>query len=134
VNRREFFDTLGNDLNFKTLDQFYGITIEDVKHHGGSVLLHHLYENFLVRALEDVYPQHQWYAWNFSQNVGPRFWDRSENRTNYLLWLGKHLGFKNSNDWNNIKKSQIMENGGSGLLDKYGGSPNKLLMSVYHLQ
>ena len=49
----------------------------------------------------------------------------------FLDKLGKQLGFNQMNDWYNITGKDIKENGGSGLLSKYGNSPSKLIMSIY---
>ena len=56
-----------------------------------------------------------------------------ENQRNFLDEFGKQLGFKQMNDWYNITSKKIIENGGSGLLNKYGNSPSKLIMSIYEI-
>ncbi len=47
-------------------------------------------------------------------------------------WLGNQLGYKQMDDWYNIRAEKIGENKGWSVLRKYGGSPSKLVMSVYN--
>src|SRR5689334_5154791 len=50
----------------------------------------------------------------------------------FFDWLGEHLGHKSMDDWYNVAKYNIYDNGGSGLLDYYyNSSPSKALKSVY---
>jgi len=48
-----------------------------------------------------------------------------------LELIGKKLGIKEMEDWYNITKSQILENGGGSLSTYYGSSPSKLIMNVF---
>ncbi len=45
--------------------------------------------------------------------------------------LGNRLNFKEMDAWYSVTQKQIHENEGITLLNKYGGSPSKLVMSVY---
>lgn len=130
-NRKDFFDRLGNGLDFKSLEDFYKIRIEDLKKCGGNVLFERLYDNLLLRAFEDVYPHHIWHEWRFLNNNRMECWNHDENQKDFLDELGKQLGFKTFRDWYNISTVEIIKNGGNGLLSKYGKSSAKLVMSVY---
>jgi hypothetical protein len=131
INRRDFFDHLGKELSFQTLDDFYNTTVDDVKSHGGAALLHTCYGNSLHRAVQDVYIHYKWLPWKFSQNVKEGFWDSIDNQRSFLDWLGNEAGFKAMSDWLKITGKYIIKMGGSGLLDKYEHSLPKLLRSVY---
>src|SRR5262249_47813955 len=76
-----------------------------------------------------VYNSHKWEKSQFSTIQG--YWDSQEYQRNFVDELGNQLGFKQMDDWYNIVQKDIMENGGCGLLNRYGGSPPKLIMSVY---
>jgi hypothetical protein len=131
-NHKEFFDYLGNQMNYKTLDDFYNLSMDSVKMYGGASLLENFYGNTLTDAMQDIYPHHTWYAWKFSQNVKPRFWESNTQERIVLDLLGNQLGFKRMEDWYNVTVKQIREKGGSKLLRKYDNSPSKLVASVYN--
>jgi hypothetical protein len=131
-NSREFFDQLGRKLEYKTLDDFYHIGADNMKKFGGAALLENYYKNSFIQALQDIYPQHKWLAWNVEQSVKMGFWDDKDNQKDFLNHLGTQLGFKTLNDWYNITAKKISKNRGARLLMRYGNhSPSKLLMSVY---
>ena len=118
INRKEFFDNLGKELKFTTLDNFYNITLETIKKYGGIALLDNLYHNSLIQAFEDVYPNHNWLEWKFSQNIPLNYWNNRTNQLKFLNELGKQLEFNQMNDWYNITVKDINENGGVTLLNK----------------
>jgi hypothetical protein len=113
------------------LNDFHNLTVDAITKLGGMGLLQNVYSNSLLQALQDIYPSHEWYPWKFSQNMKAGYWQSKENQKGFLHWLGKQLGFKNMDDWYNIKAKQIVERGGNGLLDRYGYSPSKLVTLVY---
>jgi hypothetical protein len=118
-------------MNFKTLDEFYNISTKTIQTFGATALLNSVYNSSLVEAFQAIYPYHQWLAWKFGQNVHTGFWDKIDNQRDFLNWLGGKLQFKHMDDWYNVTWKQIKKNGGRGLLDKYGDSPSKLIISVY---
>src|SRR5260221_6524433 len=52
------------------------------------------------------------------------------NNIAFLTWLGKHLGFKEMEDWYNVTKMDFVKNGGSKLLDNYGQC-SSIVRSIY---
>jgi hypothetical protein len=65
------------------------------------------------------------------KNLPHGFWDRFENQKVFMDWLRIELGFNQTTDWYKLTAKEIFEKGGPSLLKKYGGSPFKLLQSVY---
>src|SRR5436190_910135 len=59
-NRQEFFDWLGTQLGLKKMDDWYNVTREDIYKRGGYTLLHNLYSGCPSKALQAVYPEHNW--------------------------------------------------------------------------
>ncbi len=45
--------------------------------------------------------------------------------------LAKKLNIANYEGWYSVQRKTFLENGGSGLLEKYNGSKSKLLQSIY---
>lgn len=132
LNHKEIFDTLGSRLNYKILEDFYKISINEIKLDDSIALLDGYYNGSLVRLFESVYPHHVWLPWRFSQRVETGYWDNTANQREFLDHLGKQLGFKEMNDWYSITSQQIRKNGGSGLLtSKYKNLYSLLITSVY---
>lgn len=117
-------------LAYKTLDDFYKISVDDVIQFGGIALLKHVFGGSLGKALQSVYPDHIWFPWKFEQNLSRGFWDKQKNQKDFMDWLGKELGFNQMDDWYNINHERILERGGAGLLNKYK-SRFRLLESIY---
>lgn len=46
-------------------------------------------------------------------------------------WIAEHLQVKNIEDWYCLRTADLLEIGGTGLVDYYGGSVKAILKSVY---
>jgi len=83
---------LGKELQFKTIEDWYRVTVEDIHEHGGVRLLNGYYNDSPYQALQTIYPQHNWLGWKFG--LAPKgFWDKRENTEQFLGWLGNQLGY-----------------------------------------
>ena len=131
IYHRSFFDNLQKQMNFKSLDDFYHISQNDIKTHGGQILLDKVYDGSFYHALQSVYPDHKWLAWKFSQKVPQGYWNDINNKREFMNWLGKQLGYQKMDDWYNLHWKDIAKYGGWSLLMKYNGSPSQILQSVY---
>src|SRR4051812_32692542 len=58
-NQKDFFDRLAVQLKVKILDDWYSITRKDILRCGGSPLLHR-HGGSMSKALQAVYPEHNW--------------------------------------------------------------------------
>jgi hypothetical protein len=67
--------------------------------------------------------------WNLDK-VPKGFWERSENRAQYVDWLGKQLCIKDLKDWYNVTYREVSKNRGGGLLKKYR-SLSRLLVETF---
>jgi hypothetical protein len=127
-NRREFFDYLGKELGYQKLPQFYGVSVETIRKYGGTALIENLFDGSLLEAFKEVFPSHNWLAFKLSKEAK---WDNKDIQRSFMDNLGKELKLQHMENWYNISSKEIKENGGRILLSKYGGSPSKLLASVY---
>jgi len=68
--------------------------------------------------------------------IRPRnYWNSIENQRAFLYELGKRMAIKDPSMWYSVQKKDIIEHGGSGLIDRYEGSLFGLLTAVYpHVQ
>lgn len=130
-NHTMFFDWLGIQLGYKSMDDWYNLTQEDIYRHGGAGLLNGYYKNSPSKALLGAYPEHNWIPWKFSATQ-QGFWKKEENHKKFFDWLGNQLEHKNMDDWYNITLEDIYKHGGYGLLSAYyNNSPSKALLAVY---
>lgn len=59
------------------------------------------------------------------------FWEKEENRRQYMIWLGKKLGFFKLEDWYQIASADFSKNYGIGLLFHFNGSPSLAVKEFY---
>lgn len=117
-NHKHYIDWLGNELGYKTLEDWYNITYDLIYTNGGSVLLSKFYSNSPLEILKKIYPQFKWLGWKFS-SAPNNFWDNIENVKEYGYWLGKELGYTKLDDWYKINTIVIKNMYGGGILTYY---------------
>ena len=91
--------------------------------HGGS----------LSKMLLKMYPQHPWDVVHFKQ-MPTNYWTNEDYKRGLMKVLEKKLKIVEWEDWYSITKKDIIDAGPIGaskLLGYYGGSPSKLIMSMY---
>jgi hypothetical protein len=108
-------DWLGEQLGFKTKEDWYKITFFAIRNYGGNGLLE-LYNGSPSEVVLSVYRDYPWLSWKFHQ-VPNKFWNIKDNRISYLNWLAKKINLK---DWYKLKGEDIRGNHGDGLLRQYG--------------
>ena len=123
-------DLLNDKYQSKSLEYAYNLESNDFIQFGGKALLKS-FKNSVSILLKNVFPNHNWQSWRFSDGVESGFWLNENNIKDLMDYIGKKLEYKSMDDWYNLTKGHIIENGGGTLLEKYNGSPSKLLMSVY---
>ncbi len=120
-NQRLFLERLSAALGYKSRDDFYNLTTNDVVENGGRGLLP-IYGGSHTKAVMRCFPEYDWVEWRF-KHVPQRFWSDPKNVVRYLRWLGKHLGFRKPQDWYQVTTKSFSENGGAGLLSlRFNGS------------
>jgi hypothetical protein len=136
-NQREFLDNLGAHLGFKNVENWYHLTKKAVKQNGGGGLLKK-FKDSPSKLVISAYNMIQWKRSEFKTPIAKseaKFWTQRENQRDFLDILGSKLGFKCMNDWYSLLSKQLIQNGGKYLLNKYRGSPSKVVMNVYeHFQ
>ena len=111
-----YLDLLFKIKNFDKMDDLYKITNEDfINNYGKGIIDSHInYKNALTLS----YPKYDFRPWLFNK-IEKDFWDNFDNHKNAVLWLGKILGYKNINDWYNIRNEDFKNNGLNELLKNY---------------
>jgi len=91
-----------------------------------------MYSGSFFRALQAIYPGHNWDSQKFRiPTVSSGYWSDINNQKKFLENVGAQLNVRTLNDWGNVTLSQIMEHGGHGLLKQYSGSLFQALQSIY---
>ena len=97
---------LGERLGYKNTDDWYQISVKDIKKYYGGGLLISQYSDSPLLFLESVFPDTEWFPWMF-EYCPKKYWVDKKNHIIYAKWLGKTLGYKNMDDWYQIKKKKI---------------------------
>jgi hypothetical protein len=98
----------------------------------GSTLLK-LHGDYLPRALQAAFPDHNWRMWLFCNGTrAPTgFWKDSKNQRQYVDWLGAHLGIQQMEGWYQVTYEIVSKNHGNAILMEHKYSLIKMLSSVY---
>jgi hypothetical protein len=87
-NQKFFFDWVAEKLNFKSNDDWSGITYEKLCEMGGKGLLRE-YSNSITGALTAVYPNQDFPIWNIPGATPQSFWNSTENSRKFLDWFAR---------------------------------------------
>ncbi len=129
-NRHRYMQWLGETLGFKNPEDWYRITQKDFHRHNGAGFLGY-YQNSPSAAVIEYFPEYKWKEWLFN-NAPNNFWNKPDNRRQYMQWLGEILGFKNPEDWYTITAKDFQSNKGDGLLQRYyRGSPSAAVKEYF---
>tara|TARA_B100000424_G_scaffold232127_1_gene194730 strand:+ start:235 stop:1836 length:1602 start_codon:yes stop_codon:yes gene_type:complete len=130
-NHKLYADWLGEELGFKTMEDWYKITGKVFHNNYGGGLLGNYYKDSPLKFIQSVFPDIDWLPWKFIQTPHC-YWKEKENHKLYADWLEEELGFKTMEDWYKIIKGDFEYNNGCGLLyGYYNNSPSLFVTSIY---
>eukprot|EP01027_Heterolobosea_sp_BB2_P018918 GEZU01026579.1.p1 GENE.GEZU01026579.1~~GEZU01026579.1.p1 ORF type:complete len:601 (+),score=135.41 GEZU01026579.1:14-1816(+) len=130
-NQRNFLNRIAEELNVKTLDDFYKISADDVRSKGGASLLNHYYDGSLEKALQTIYPEHNWDVSKF-EKASNDYWKDPKNHRELFDRIGEEIGINQLDDWYQIGTDEIQARGGGTLLlDYYNNSLARALRAIY---
>lgn len=128
-NVKKFLNELAfKRWRFRSLDDWYSKSAQDVAKASPSAL--HIYGDSLVKALTDLYPEHQFKLWRFSKTP-QKFWQVRKNQRLFFDDLYTSRSFTSLENFYGITKSDIIDHGGRGLLEIFGNSVSSALMAAY---
>jgi hypothetical protein len=68
------------------------------------------YSGSLIKALEAIYPEHEWKLWLFDAPAFPSgYWESSANTSKYLTWLAKQLNVSELEGWYTVPYQDVMK-------------------------
>ena len=129
-NRKDFANDLGKYLGYTNMEDWYKITLQQIKDYHGGGLLREYYNHSPRLFVIDMFPKYEWKGYKFSV-ASNGYWDKIENKQEYANDLGKHLGYTKMEHWYQITKQKISEYYGSGLLDRYNNSPQQFVNAMF---
>ena len=129
---RGFLEKIGGKLGFQKKEDWYNMKWKDISKSSPKLkTLLSRFEASPPKLMNFIYPSHEWLEWKF-ESVPKGFWSIHMNQRKWLDWLGEQLGYKSLEDWYQITTKIIHDKGGITLLEKYGGSPSNMVISVYN--
>eukprot|EP01118_Nematostelium_gracile_P017391 TRINITY_DN7413_c0_g1_i1.p1 TRINITY_DN7413_c0_g1~~TRINITY_DN7413_c0_g1_i1.p1 ORF type:complete len:254 (+),score=43.11 TRINITY_DN7413_c0_g1_i1:78-839(+) len=129
VREFNFVKRLERELCLKKTEDWYRVSKDVIREKGGEEFLKHNHGK-PIELLRRVYPTHRWYLFRFEENVPAGYWNDRENVIDFVECMGIHFGCKKMSDWYQLKTRDVIEFGGSRVLQKFNGIQN-LLQSVY---
>lgn len=127
--QRNYLDALSQKLGYTSKEDWYKVSRYNFCDKGGYNLMQ-IYGKSPTNIVITVYSDHIWEMWCFKKApVG--FWKEKDNQLKYLEWLFRKLGYTQLEDYYRISTAILRENYGRPLLSHYGGSPSRILASLY---
>lgn len=120
-------DILASELHIKNWKDWYGITQQHVRAHGGSKLLEH-FSGSLVRMLQTFYPYYAWIPWKFHK-MQHSYWENNIQQQRELL--ESQFRIVHWEQWYSVTNDQIRARGAGRLLQHYGGSRKAMLETLF---
>eukprot|EP01127_Copromyxa_protea_P021077 TRINITY_DN7155_c0_g1_i1.p1 TRINITY_DN7155_c0_g1~~TRINITY_DN7155_c0_g1_i1.p1 ORF type:complete len:593 (-),score=123.15 TRINITY_DN7155_c0_g1_i1:168-1946(-) len=119
-NRRKYFEWLEKELGITSTEEWYQVNWnqERKKYHGGALSTY--YNDSLVAALPEIYPDFPWDIQNFRKS--PNYYWKDEVKTKeFLERMRAELHIHELDDWYRVSHQQFLEFGGETILRKHGG-------------
>jgi hypothetical protein len=129
TNLKEILERIAEEINIRGGDDWYEISSRCISATIGRKLSRN-YGNSPQRILNFLYPDTLWLPWKF-QKVPRGYWNRKSNRKFFYEWIEDRLGIQRGEEWYEVKNQDIVELGGAGLLQYYGGSHVDALKDIH---
>lgn len=127
--QREFLSRLAKEISkTDSLEGFYLLSYNHIRANGGGGLLT-MYDSSLFKALQHLYPEHDWNPWKFSHGAR-KFWQSPRNQLAFFDWCAKKLNVQKPEDWYSVSVEDIMRLGGTTLLVSYHGRSLRAALSA----
>eukprot|EP01127_Copromyxa_protea_P011527 TRINITY_DN2901_c0_g2_i3.p1 TRINITY_DN2901_c0_g2~~TRINITY_DN2901_c0_g2_i3.p1 ORF type:complete len:393 (-),score=41.56 TRINITY_DN2901_c0_g2_i3:26-1204(-) len=121
-NQRRYLDWLGAILKVKTFADWYKCTTQIFFQRSGGGLFYGSYKCSRISLLRNIYPEHNWNAWEFS--FSPQFFWREmseEDQIRFFLWIEEKLNISEPDDWYRIGTRQLEDIGVYSSVQELGG-------------
>lgn len=116
-NRVRYVKWLGKQLAISKKDQWYEITRGNFEKNHGNQLIK-FYDGSPLAVIMDCFPKQTWHEWRFAR-VPVGFWKSKSNQERYLVWFEKQMKIRQASQWGEIRRIDLKQNYGGGLLALY---------------
>lgn len=96
----------------------------------GRTVLGSLYNNSLPKALEEVYPNHEWHWWKFPRTPAD-YWLTREHQRRFFDWLAAKQGLKSLDEFYQLTAANATANGAEQLMALHHDSIFSALSFAY---
>ena len=115
-NVQNFLLDIKHKCNLRTKEDWDAITHKQIQSLGGRSLLHN---HSIVEIKCMGFPEGELYFKEQTKSKPSGYWNNKENILQFLEEIRKKYNLKTAEDWNLIKRNQIIVNGGISLVCKY---------------
>eukprot|EP00028_Trichosphaerium_sp_Am-I-7-wt_P015677 CAMPEP_0168513156 /NCGR_PEP_ID=MMETSP0405-20121227/3268_1 /TAXON_ID=498012 /ORGANISM="Trichosphaerium sp, Strain Am-I-7 wt" /LENGTH=240 /DNA_ID=CAMNT_0008531881 /DNA_START=45 /DNA_END=764 /DNA_ORIENTATION=- len=113
-NQRNKLDAMAEKMNMKHLDDWYNVTWVKAERAGGSGLLVGEYNGSIWRAVNKVYPKHNWDIGKLHR-MPHSYWNDPKRVIEFLTRLEGSLRLSHLDDWYTVSQTQIYQHGGGAV-------------------
>ena len=132
---RKKIDKIFKKLKLKSIEDWLNISLKKIEKKGGEIFLNYLNnENFngdIFKFLKRIYPNFPVEFQLLNKKKQKEYFKLIENQQKFMDDLFIKLKLNSFDDWFNIKRKIIKENGGKYLLLEYNKDKKFLLSSIY---
>ncbi len=112
----DYLNWLIEKLGLNSDNGWYSIHRKDIRaNHGGGFIRRF---RTLYAGLRFAFPTRKWLPWMF-EKTPDGFWAELENREQFFQWLGKQLGYKTVEQWQQLTAEILRINRGHSLIKRY---------------
>lgn len=112
-------------LNVKHAQDWRRVTSSDIRAHGGGGLLKR-FSGSLFAMLQDAYPELALSEEDCRKKRPHGFWDVEVNQLAFLRMLREDLDISHPQEWLRVRKADVLQRKGAGLLAKYSSLEDML--------
>lgn len=128
-----YFDWLAEELNIKTQQEWYDLTLFDIIRNDGYGFIASIYHPHSLtfhHALKNVYNEYDWRFFLFKQ-LPQGIWTETKNHVEFFDWFADEFGVQEASDWYDVIQSDLDKKSQKLLDSVYGGSLFLALQTVY---
>ena len=123
-------ENLYEKFKLKSLEDWVKISRRKIYHNIGRSLLQN-YSNDKKKLFKTIYPNFPW-KFNEKNENANKYFQNIENQRQFMNDLSQKLNLKSIDDWMNVSRNKIIENGGKSLiLYFYSNDMKKLLTNIF---
>ena len=118
-NQRKLMDSISNQLNIKSKNDWKKITLQQFQDMYGSYEILKRYSS-IFDALKSIYPDENWNFFEITNKIPISYWNSIDNQREFFNYLSNQLNIHSLDQWYSIPLQSIRKFGGSNLLASQG--------------